>query len=78
MALTFVLSASAQTGERKDVRLYYGTFDADATAYLDQGKEWSEQNVKVINVYSSDEEYYVQDAFSKVTAYHVFRHSILI
>ena len=52
------------------MRLYYGTFEPDMTAYLDQEKEWSEQNVKVINVYSNDKEYYVQDAFSKVTACH--------
>ena len=68
---------SAQTEERKDVRLYYGTFDSDATAYLDQEKEWSEQNVKVINVYSSDKEYYVQDAFSKVTADRMHRRWLL-
>ena len=59
------------------MRLYYGTFDADATAYLDQGREWSEQNVKVINVYSNDKDYYVQDAFSKVGPSNVQHQSCL-
>ena len=50
------------------MRLYYGTYGPETTAYLDQEREWNEQNVKVINVYSNDQEYYVQDAFSKVSA----------
>jgi hypothetical protein len=56
----------SQTEQRKDVRLYYGTYDPETTAYLHQEQEWSEQNVRVINVYSGDKNYYVQDAFSKV------------
>jgi ferredoxin-NADP reductase len=55
----------SQTEQRKDVRLYYGTYDPETTAYLHQEQEWSEQNVRVINVYSGDKNYYVQDAFSK-------------
>ena len=51
------------------MRLYYGTYGPETTAYLGQEQEWSEQNVKVINVYSGDKDFYVQDAFTKVGAH---------
>lgn len=56
----------AQTSERKDVRLYYGTVAPESTAYQSDAAAWGELNVEVINVYSNGKNYYVQDAFAQV------------
>ena len=62
----------AQTSERKDVRLYYGTAAPETTAYRSEMAAWQEQlNVRVINVYSNSESYYVQHAFAEVRAHGV-------
>ncbi|KAK9813944.1 hypothetical protein WJX73_005945 [Symbiochloris irregularis] len=50
---------------RKDVRLYYGTFSDDKTAYLDQVPSWEAQGISVKHVYSDNGQGYVQDAFEK-------------
>ena len=48
------------------MRLYYGTLDAEHTAYADQVPAWEAQGVSVQHVYSQGSENYVQDAFAKV------------
>ena len=55
-----------QAKKRKDVRLYYGTFNADRTAYKDLVPLWEAAGIKVIHVYSDEGQGYVQDAFAKV------------
>lgn len=60
-----LMSAVLQVKHRKDVRLYYGTFDAKKTAYLDQVPSWEALGITVKHVYSDDGQGYVQDAFEK-------------
>ncbi len=55
----------AQVARRKDVRVYYGTFNPDSTAYADQKAQWEAAGVRVINVYSGFGQGYVQDVFTK-------------
>lgn len=57
---------STQAKQRKDVRLYYGTFNPDRTAYKESFAQWEAAGIKVIMVYSDDELGYIQDAFEKV------------
>ena len=54
-----------QVARRKDVRVYYGTFNPDSTAYADQKAQWEAAGVRVINVYSGFGQGYVQDVFTK-------------
>lgn len=56
-------SADLQASGRKDVRLYYGTRSEDATPFTEDAAAW--EGVKIINVYSSAGEGYVQDVFAK-------------
>lgn len=55
----------AQVGKRKDVRIYYGTFNPDSTAYASLKAQWEAEGVRVINVYSGFGQGYVQDVFTK-------------
>ena len=48
------------------MRLYYGTLDAEHTAFADLVPAWEAQGVRVKHVYSQGKEQYVQDAFAKV------------
>lgn len=48
------------------MRLYYGTFNEDATAYMDAVKQWEELGVKITTVYSDRGKGYVQDVFAQV------------
>lgn len=54
-----------QVNQRKDVRIYYGTFNPDSTAYMDLKAKWEAEGVRVINVYSGFGQGYVQDVFAK-------------
>ena len=58
-----------QVKHRKDVRLYYGTFNKEKTAYLDQVSSWEAQGISITHVYSDDGQGYVQDAFDKVSTW---------
>lgn len=51
---------------RKDVRLYYGTRNSEATAYSDLDDSWKSVGVDTIHVYSEDDKGYVQDVLSQV------------
>ena len=59
-----------QTHDRKDIRLFYGTKNTDATAYSDLDDSWKAAGVETIHVYSDDDKGYVQDVFSKVRICH--------
>jgi len=52
-------------GRRKDVRIYYGTFNPDSTAYAALKPQWEAEGVRVVNVYSGFGQGYVQDVFTK-------------
>ena len=54
-----------QVVKRKDVRIYYGTFNPDSTAYANLKAQWEAEGVRVINVYSGFGQGYVQDVFTK-------------
>ena len=54
-----------QVDKRKDVRIYYGTFNPDSTAYANLKAQWEAEGVRVINVYSGFGQGYVQDVFTK-------------
>ncbi|KAK9842094.1 hypothetical protein WJX81_008186 [Elliptochloris bilobata] len=58
-------SSALDVGRRKDVRIYYGTFNPDSTAYADLKAQWEAEGVRVINVYSGFGQGYVQDVFTK-------------
>lgn len=51
---------------RKDVRLYYGTRNSEATAYSDLEGSWKSAGVDTVHVYSDDDKGYVQDILSQV------------
>lgn len=61
------VGADVQVKHRQAVRLYYGTFNKDRTAYLDQVPSWEAQGIKVKHVFSDDGQGYVQDAFEKAS-----------
>ena len=50
---------------RRDVRLYYGTRSAAATAFADEEAQWRAAGVRVIPVYSDEGDDYVQDVFAR-------------
>lgn len=59
-------SGQLEADKRSDVRLYYGTRDADHTAFAECIPAWEKSGVKVIQVYSNDADNstkYVQDVF---------------
>ena len=56
----------AQAKQRKEVRLYYGTFNPSKTAYADAVPQWEAAGIKVKHVFSDDGHGYVQDAFQQV------------
>lgn len=62
---SLIESDALQAKQRKDVRLYYGTFNPDRTAYKESFAQWEAAGIKVIMVYSDDELGYIQDAFEK-------------
>ena len=49
------------------MRLFYGTYDAESTAFKDLIPSWEATGVQVVPVYSSDGRGYVQDVFEKVS-----------
>ncbi len=55
-----------QAHDRKDVRLYYGTQNTEATAYSNLDDSWKAAGVDIVHVYSDDNKGYVQDVFTKV------------
>ena len=58
-------SGALQAAKRRDVRLYYGTANREATAFADRAGVWADQyGVRTINVYSDDGEDYIQDVFA--------------
>ncbi|KAK9819642.1 hypothetical protein WJX72_000634 [[Myrmecia] bisecta] len=58
-------SGTCQLDKRKQVRLYYGTANPEATAYRELVSSWKELGVEVVPVYSDDEQGYVQDVFAQ-------------
>jgi len=66
-------SICVQAHDRKDIRLYYGTRNSEATAYSDLDDGWKAAGVDTVHVYSDDDKGYVQDIFSKVKAMPVIR-----
>ena len=69
-----------KASQRKDVRLYYGTFNPDKTAYKELLPEWEAAGIKVINVFSDDGHGYIQDAFEKAcpsSLLHIFSSMML-
>lgn len=56
-----------QADKRRKVKLFWGTHDADSTAYKDNISEWEAAGVQVVPVYSADGNGYVQDVFEKVS-----------
>lgn len=61
-------SGALGAGQRKDVRLYYGTTSAGAAAFADRLDAWRKAGVKVTQVFSDAGGGYVQDAFAKEAA----------
>ncbi|KAF8060585.1 zinc finger CCCH domain-containing protein 40 [Scenedesmus sp. PABB004] len=59
-------SGALEADKRSDVRLYYGTRDADHTAYAGAIPAWEAAGVKVVQVFSNGGagEKYVQDVFA--------------
>lgn len=55
-----------QAEKRKAVRLFFGTHSPDMTPYKDLIPKWEAMGVKVMSVYSSDGNGYVQDVFEQV------------
>lgn len=51
--------------KRRDIRLYYGTRSAAATAFAAEEAQWRAAGVRVIPVYSDDGDDYVQDVFAR-------------
>lgn len=60
-----LLNGTGRSAKRRDVRLYYGTRSAAATAFLEEEAQWRAAGVRVIPVYSDEGEDYVQDVFAK-------------
>jgi ferredoxin-NADP reductase len=60
-----MLNGSGRSAKRRDVRLYYGTRSAAATAFAAEEAQWRAAGVRVIPVYSDEGEDYVQDVFAK-------------
>ena len=59
-------SSGPAAAKRRDVRLYYGTRSAAATAFADEiEQQWRAAGVRVIPVYSDEGDDYVQDVFAK-------------
>jgi arabinosyltransferase len=58
-------SGALQADRRRDVRLYYGTANREATAFADRAGAWADcHGVRTINVFSDEGDDYVQDAFA--------------
>eukprot|EP00882_Tetradesmus_deserticola_P006381 GHRQ01006711.1.p1 GENE.GHRQ01006711.1~~GHRQ01006711.1.p1 ORF type:complete len:324 (+),score=160.03 GHRQ01006711.1:989-1960(+) len=60
-------SGDLEADKRSDVRLYYGTRNAEHTAYADRIPAWEAAGVRVIQVFSNSDGQgakYVQDVFS--------------
>jgi arabinosyltransferase len=59
-------SGDLQAGRRRDVRLYYGTANREATAFADRAAgEWAgTHGVRTIHVFSDERDEYVQDVFA--------------
>jgi ferredoxin-NADP reductase len=59
-------SGALQASKRRDVRLYYGTANREATAFADRAPVWADAHgVRTINVFSDEGDDYIQDVFSK-------------
>lgn len=60
-----LLNGTGRAAKRRDVRLYYGTRSAAATAFAAEEEQWRAAGVRVIPVYSDEGEDYVQDVFAR-------------
>jgi len=60
-----LLNGPGAANKRRDVRLYYGTRSAAATAFAAEEAQWRAAGVRVIPVYSDDGDDYVQDVFAR-------------